>query len=73
MLNIKDSAKNTLNIENSIKEIFLTPKEVLHFYKISLTSQVSLRKKGLPHYKIGKLIRYNKNELNSWLENQKIC
>ncbi|WP_300453720.1 helix-turn-helix domain-containing protein [Fusobacterium sp.] len=73
MLNAKNNIKNAPNIEHLSEEVFLTPKEVWRYYKISPTSQVSFRKKGLPYYKIGKLIRYSKNELNSWLENQKIC
>lgn len=62
------------NIENIISnEVFLTPKEVSLYYKIPLATQVSFRKRGLPYYKIGKLVRYKKDELLCWIEGQKKC
>lgn len=64
---------NEYNINNAIEEVFLTPNEVLTIYKLSFGTQSNLRQNGLPYYKIGKLIRYNKEELNSWFKDRKKC
>ncbi|EAJ5080207.1 helix-turn-helix domain-containing protein [Campylobacter upsaliensis] len=67
-INNKDYVENI-----SFNEVFLTPKEVSLYYKIPLSTQVAFRKKGLPYYKIGKIVRYKKNDLLLWLESQKEC
>lgn len=60
------------NVKNVFEEIFLTPKEVKHLYKISVPTQVNMRKNGLPYYQIGRMIRYSKKDLTLWLESQKL-
>jgi len=51
---------------------YLTEKELCEWLKISRSTAVRLRRKGMPFVKIGKrFVRYNKEEVEKWLSKQK--
>ena len=45
---------------------YLSEEAILLMFNISRTTLWSLRKKGLPHYKVGSLLRYDLNEVVEW-------
>jgi len=52
----------------TLKE-WLTPRELEKEYSMSIGNQAKLRmNKKIPHSKIGKYIRYNRDEINNWLK-----
>ncbi|OFZ20671.1 MAG: hypothetical protein A2202_05615 [Bdellovibrionales bacterium RIFOXYA1_FULL_36_14] len=52
---------------------FLTIKEVCELLKMKESNiRNAIFKKEIPHLKIGALIRFQKNELLSWLESKSI-
>lgn len=55
---------------------WLNPKELRDEYGISLSCQAKMRmaysSRRIPFSKIGKFIRYDRFELDKWLENHKI-
>ena len=46
---------------------YLTEDGVAKTFDISRTTLWTLRKKGLPHYRVGSLVRYDLNEVIEWL------
>lgn len=48
----------------------LTKKEMAELLKVNERTVDQLRKKGLPHFKVGRNVRFKKNEALEWLENQ---
>lgn len=42
--------------------------ELCGFLSMSRAKIYGLKKEGLPYYKIGKMIRFNKNSVLEWLE-----
>ena len=52
---------------------WLTPKELESEYGFSKSTQSKYRmNRKIPFSKIGKYIRYNRNEINQWLESNKV-
>ena len=52
---------------------WLTPKELEEEFGISKSTQAKYRMNNkIPYSKIGKYIRYDRNDIDSWLENHKI-
>jgi len=52
---------------------WLTPKELLEEYLFSLDNQARMRmNKKIPYVKIGKYVRYDRLELDKWLENHAV-
>lgn len=52
----------------------LTIKEASIFLNIKEKTLYSLAaKKQIPHYRIGKIIRFNQGELEAWLESKKVA
>lgn len=45
----------------------LTVEEACEFLGISRAKLYKLKKEGLPYYKIGKLIRFNKDTILEWI------
>ena len=53
---------------------WLTPKELEEKYSFSISRQARLRmERKIPFSKIGRYIRYNKEAINEWLENARVC
>ena len=50
----------------------LTADELCKQLKISKGFLYKLRDEGLPHYQIGRCIRYNTEDVQLWLEKQKL-
>lgn len=51
----------------------LTIKEASTFLNIKEKTLYSLAaKKEIPHYRIGKIIRFNQSELDTWLQSKKV-
>lgn len=60
---------------NNVREygIFLTLQELSKYLNINektLYARVSCRK--IPHYKIGRLLRFKMSEIDAWMEEQKV-
>lgn len=52
-------------------EKLLTEKELCEFLGLGRTTLYRLRKKGLPFVSVGRQIRYDKEEVLKWLEENK--
>lgn len=61
-----DIKLNNSNLESP----FLNKQQACHYLGISNNTLDSWIKKGLPHIKVGKTIRFDKAEINRWLQNQ---
>lgn len=66
---IKKEIENRLNNSN-LESLFLNKQQAYHYLGISNNTLDSWIKKGLPHIKVGKTIRFDKAEINRWLQNQ---
>ena len=52
---------------------WLTPNELEELFDIKRSTQAKLRmKRKIPFSKFGKFIRYDKYEIDRWLENHKV-
>ncbi|CAA6805372.1 MAG: Unknown protein [uncultured Sulfurovum sp.] len=52
---------------------FMTPKELASEYSFSTSTQAKLRMKNkIPFSKIGRYIRYDRIEIDKWIENNKV-
>lgn len=73
-LAIKDGAVLLSNIKGNKMEItekkeWLTPKELQKDYLISTSTQAKYRMdRKIPFSKIGRYIRYSRDEINKWFE-----
>jgi len=52
-------------------EDLISEEELSEVLQVSRTTLWKLRKKGLPHIKAGKKVRYDVNEAIAWLKGQK--
>ncbi|CAM1670039.1 helix-turn-helix domain-containing protein [Streptococcus mitis] len=66
---IKKEIENRLNNSN-LDSPFLNKQQACNYLSISNNTLDSWIKQGLPYIKIGKLIRFNKEAINSWLYSQ---
>ena len=66
---IKKEIKNRLNNSN-LESPFLNKQQACHYLGISNNTLDSWIKKGLPYNRVGKTIRFDKSEINRWLQNQ---
>lgn len=66
---IKREVENRLDNRN-IKSPFLNKQQTCDYLGISNNTLDSWIKKGLPVIRIGKTVRFNKTEINHWLQNQ---
>lgn len=66
---IKQEIENRLNNSN-LKSPFLNKQQACDYLGISNNTLDSWIKKGLPVIRIGKTVRFDKTELNRWLQNQ---
>lgn len=66
---IKREIKNRLDNGN-IGSPFLNKQQACDYLGISNNTLDSWIKKGLPVIRIGKTVRFDKTELNRWLQNQ---
>ncbi len=56
----------------NVKQIFLNTEDIAAYMKISKSLVYRLvNDHGLPCFKVGALIRFKKEEVDQWLENQK--
>ncbi len=49
----------------------ITIKEVMGIYQVSRPTVQDWMKKGLPHYKIGRLLRFKQEEVDEWIRRGK--
>jgi excisionase family DNA binding protein len=49
-------------------ETLVTEKELCEWLKVSRATVGKMRRRDLPHYQIGSLVRYSKEEVQKWLE-----
>ena len=66
---IKKEIENRLNNSN-LESPFLNKQQTCHYLGISNNTLDSWIKKGLPYIRVGKTIRFDKAEINRWLQNQ---
>ena len=50
----------------------VTIKEILKKYKVTKPTVYSWIKDGMPSYKIGKLLRFDESEVDTWIKQKKI-
>ena len=62
-----------MSLENSPLKRWLSPKDLVEEFGISLSNQARLRMENkIPYSKVGHYIRYDREKLNQWLENNSI-
>ena len=66
---IKQEIKNRLNNSN-LNSPFLNKQETCDYIGISNNTLDSWIQKGFPVIRIGKTVRFDKTEINRWLQNQ---
>lgn len=66
---IKKEIENRLNNSN-LKSPFLNKQQACHYLGISNNTLDGWIKKGLPYIRVGKTIRFDRAEINRWLQNQ---
>ena len=66
---IKQEIKNRLNNSN-LNSPFLNKQETCDYIGISNNTLDSWIQKGFPIIRIGKTVRFDKTEINRWLQNQ---
>lgn len=66
---IKQEIGNRLN-NNNLESPFLNKQQACNYLNISNNTLDNWIQKGLPVIRVGKTVRFNKNEINHWLQNQ---
>ncbi|WP_247927562.1 helix-turn-helix domain-containing protein [Streptococcus constellatus] len=66
---IKQEINNRLNSSN-LESPFLNKQQACNYLGISNNTLDSWIKKGLPVIRIGKTVRFDKNEINRWMQKQ---
>lgn len=66
---IKQEIENRLNISN-LNSPFLNKQQTCEYLGISNNTLDSWIQKGFPIIRIGKTVRFDKTEINRWLQNQ---
>ena len=66
---IKQEIENRLNNSN-LNSLFLNKQQTCDYLGISNNTLDSWIRKGLPIIRIGKTVRFDKTEINRWLQNQ---
>jgi len=65
------SNKNIRTIK--LKELWMTPEELEKELGITISAQTRMRaERKIPFYKIGKFIKYNKQEISEWIKSHKV-
>lgn len=66
---IKKEIENRLNNSN-LDNPFLNKQQACNYLSISNNTLDSWIKQGLPYIRVGKTVRFDKTEINRWLQNQ---
>lgn len=66
---IKKEIENRLNNSN-LDSPFLNKQQACNYLNISNNTLDSWIKQGLPYIRVGKTVRFDKTEINRWLQNQ---
>ena len=66
---IKQEINNRLNSSN-LESPFLNKQQACNYLGISNNTLDSWIKKGLPVIRIGKTVRFDKSEINRWMQKQ---
>lgn len=66
---VKREIENQLN-NNNIESSYLNKRQTCEYLGISNNTLDSWIQKGLPVIRVGKTVRFNKIEINRWLQNQ---
>lgn len=66
---IKKEIENRLN-NNNLDSPFLNKQQACNYLSISNNTLDSWIKQGLPYIRVGKTVRFDKTEINRWLQNQ---
>ncbi|MBT0925780.1 helix-turn-helix domain-containing protein [Streptococcus parasanguinis] len=68
-MSIENEIKNKLD-GNNIESPFLNKQQACKYQGIANNTLDSWIKKGLPVIRVGKTVRFDRAELNQWLQNQ---
>lgn len=60
------------NMENNEPGQLLTQKEVADYFKVTILTVHNWRKKGLPFYKIGSVVRFDFVDVKNWVDQKRI-
>jgi len=56
-----------------LKELWMRPEELEKELGITISAQTRMRaERKIPFYKIGKFIKYNKQEISEWIKSHKV-
>ena len=66
---IKKEIENRL-INSNLDSPFLNKQQACNYLSISNNTLDSWIKQGLPYIRVGKTVRFDKTEINRWLQNQ---
>ncbi len=62
-----------MSSKNTPPQKWITPKELNELHGFGLSTQARLRMENkIPYYKIGHFIKYNLDEIDQWITNNKI-
>jgi len=62
-----------MSSKNNPPKKWITPKELNKLHGFGLSTQAKLRMDNkIPYYKIGHFIKYNLDEIDQWITNNKI-
>jgi excisionase family DNA binding protein len=60
------------NNEKDLSSGFLNVQEIANYLELRKSSIYSLvEKKGIPHYRVGRLVRFNRAEVDAWMAQNK--
>jgi excisionase family DNA binding protein len=65
-------SRGEMNNEKDLSSGFLNVQEIANYLELRKSSIYSLvEKKGIPHYRVGRLVRFKKAEIDEWMKEQK--
>jgi len=65
-------SRGETNDEKDLSPGFVNVQEIANYLELRKSSIYSLvEKKGIPHYRVGRLVRFKKAEIDEWMKEQK--
>ena len=62
-----------MNLNNTGQSTWLDPRGLHNAYGFSTSRQATLRSEGkIPFHKVGRYIRYKREDIDAWLDNHKM-
>ena len=57
---------------NEIQQEFFRPREAAKYLRVSPRTLFGWRKKGLPYYRQGRVVRFKRDEIDAWMRTHRI-